>query len=143
MNTVSYNTVRYVNLKRFIVITFINVWLVNIVFLGPSEWYKDYPIAEGNRQSPIDIVPADAVFDARLSPISLSYNNCTSVSISNNGHSVVVEFIDSDERSGWYQWHNINAAVKWYCHGWFIGLLMFRNRQHLVLFLHIWVFAHN
>uniref|UniRef100_A0A673GVT0 Alpha-carbonic anhydrase domain-containing protein n=1 Tax=Sinocyclocheilus rhinocerous TaxID=307959 RepID=A0A673GVT0_9TELE len=73
--------------------------LVNIVFLGPSEWYKDYPIAEGNRQSPIDIVPAEAVFDARLSPISLSYNNCTSVSISNNGHSVVVEFIDSDERS--------------------------------------------
>uniref|UniRef100_A0A671MHV3 Carbonic anhydrase 7-like n=1 Tax=Sinocyclocheilus anshuiensis TaxID=1608454 RepID=A0A671MHV3_9TELE len=66
---------------------------------GPSEWYKDYPIAEGNRQSPIDIVPAEAVFDARLSPISLSYNNCTSVSISNNGHSVVVEFIDSDERS--------------------------------------------
>ncbi|XP_016333315.1 carbonic anhydrase 7-like isoform X2 [Sinocyclocheilus anshuiensis] len=66
---------------------------------GPSAWYKVYPIAEGNRQSPIDIVPADAVFDARLSPISLSYNNCTSVSISNNGHSVVVEFIDTDERS--------------------------------------------
>uniref|UniRef100_A0A9J7ZD52 Carbonic anhydrase n=1 Tax=Cyprinus carpio carpio TaxID=630221 RepID=A0A9J7ZD52_CYPCA len=66
---------------------------------GPSEWYKDYPIAEGNRQSPIDIVPSEAVFDARLSPISLSYNNCTSVSISNNGHSVVVEFTDSDERS--------------------------------------------
>lgn len=71
-------------------------------FLGPSAWLKDYPIAEGNRQSPIDIVPAEAVFDARLSPISLSYNNCTSVTISNNGHSVVVEFIDSDERSGWY-----------------------------------------
>ncbi|XP_042584063.1 carbonic anhydrase 7-like isoform X1 [Cyprinus carpio] len=66
---------------------------------GPSEWHKDYPIAEGNRQSPIDIVPSEAVFDARLSPISLSYNNCTSVSISNNGHSVVVEFTDSDERS--------------------------------------------
>lgn len=77
--------------------------MLNIVFLGPSEWHKDYPIAEGNRQSPIDIVPSEAVFDARLSPISLSYNNCTSVSISNNGHSVVVEFTDSDERSGWYQ----------------------------------------
>lgn len=74
-------------------------WLLNI-FLGPLEWYKDYPIADGNRQSPIDIVPAEAVFDARLSPISLSYNNCTSVNISNNGHSVVVEFIDSDDRSG-------------------------------------------
>ncbi|XP_016105142.1 carbonic anhydrase 7-like [Sinocyclocheilus grahami] len=86
-------------IHRFTVITFIDVWLVNIVFLGPSAWYKVYPIAEGNRQSPIDIVPADAVFDAKLSPISLSYNNCTSVSISNNGHSVVVEFIDSDERS--------------------------------------------
>uniref|UniRef100_A0A8C1K9N8 Carbonic anhydrase n=1 Tax=Cyprinus carpio TaxID=7962 RepID=A0A8C1K9N8_CYPCA len=74
-------------------------WGFSALLKGPSEWHKDYPIAEGNRQSPIDIVPSEAVFDARLSPISLSYNNCTSVSISNNGHSVVVEFTDSDERS--------------------------------------------
>ncbi|TRY69788.1 hypothetical protein DNTS_006018 [Danionella cerebrum] len=65
---------------------------------GPSAWHKNYPIAEGNRQSPIDIVPSAAVFDPKLSPISLSYN-CTSLSIANNGHSVVVEFVDTDDRS--------------------------------------------
>ncbi|KAL4613586.1 carbonic anhydrase 7 isoform X1 [Arapaima gigas] len=67
---------------------------------GPSEWHKDYPIAEGNRQSPIDIVPTEAVYDASLSPITLVYDHCTSLSISNNGHSVVVDFDDEDSRTG-------------------------------------------
>ncbi|XP_062405093.1 carbonic anhydrase 7 [Sardina pilchardus] len=66
---------------------------------GPAAWHKDYPIAQGNRQSPIDIVPTETVYDANLPPIFLSYENCTSTSISNNGHSVVVEFEDSDDRS--------------------------------------------
>ncbi|XP_065145657.1 carbonic anhydrase 7 isoform X1 [Paramisgurnus dabryanus] len=66
---------------------------------GPAVWHKAYPIAQGNRQSPIDIVPGSAVYDATLSPISLFYENCTSINISNNGHSLVVEFIDVDDRS--------------------------------------------
>uniref|UniRef100_A0A8B9GTR2 Carbonic anhydrase VII n=1 Tax=Astyanax mexicanus TaxID=7994 RepID=A0A8B9GTR2_ASTMX len=69
------------------------------VFPGPSAWSKDYPIAEGPRQSPINIVPDEAVYDANLPPISLNYDNCTSINISNNGHSVVVEFDDADDRS--------------------------------------------
>uniref|UniRef100_A0A4W4GSM2 Alpha-carbonic anhydrase domain-containing protein n=1 Tax=Electrophorus electricus TaxID=8005 RepID=A0A4W4GSM2_ELEEL len=67
---------------------------------GPSSWYKDYPIAEGARQSPINIAPEEAVYDHGLPPISLHYDNCTSTNISNNGHSVVVEFDDVDDRSG-------------------------------------------
>lgn len=66
---------------------------------GPSAWSKDYPIAEGPRQSPINIVPDETVYDANLPPVSLNYDNCTSINISNNGHSVVVEFDDADDRS--------------------------------------------
>ncbi|KAJ8417773.1 hypothetical protein AAFF_G00226160 [Aldrovandia affinis] len=66
---------------------------------GPSAWHNDYPIAQGNRQSPIDIVPTETVYDASLAPIMLSYDLCTSVNISNNGHSVVVEFDDVDDRT--------------------------------------------
>ncbi|XP_048886730.1 carbonic anhydrase 7 isoform X1 [Brienomyrus brachyistius] len=66
---------------------------------GPSAWHKDYPVARGNRQSPIDIVPSEAQFDPTLPPITLVYDTCTSLSISNNGHSVVVEFDDEDGRA--------------------------------------------
>lgn len=68
--------------------------------IGPSSWYKNYPVAEGNRQSPIDIVPNEASHDRDLGPIMTNYDHCTSINISNNGHSVVVEFNDSDDRSG-------------------------------------------
>lgn len=73
------------------------------ILAGPSAWHKSYPIAQGARQSPINIVPEEAVYDSRLPGISLSYENCTSLTISNNGHSVVVEFEDMDDRSGWCQ----------------------------------------
>lgn len=73
------------------------------ILAGPSAWHKSYPIAQGARQSPINIVPEEAVYDSRLPAISLSYENCTSLTISNNGHSVVVEFEDMDDRSGWCQ----------------------------------------
>ncbi|KAJ8247309.1 hypothetical protein GJAV_G00244820 [Gymnothorax javanicus] len=66
---------------------------------GPSEWHKDFPVAKGNRQSPIDIVPSEAIYDPTLGPIALSYNQCSSVSFCNNGHSVVVEFEDLDDRA--------------------------------------------
>ncbi|XP_067854282.1 carbonic anhydrase 7 [Heptranchias perlo] len=66
---------------------------------GPLNWYKDFPVAQGERQSPIDIVPAEAVYDASLKPISMSYSACTSMSICNNGHSVMVEFEDCDDKT--------------------------------------------
>ncbi|XP_013858516.1 carbonic anhydrase 7 [Austrofundulus limnaeus] len=66
---------------------------------GPSAWHINYPVALGNRQSPIDIVPDETTLDRDLGPIFLDYDSCTSINISNNGHSVVVEFVDSDDRS--------------------------------------------
>ncbi|TWW67938.1 Carbonic anhydrase 7 [Takifugu flavidus] len=66
---------------------------------GPSLWHQNYPIAKGSRQSPIDILPQTASHDPSLGPIALKYDQCTSINIANNGHSVVVEFEDSDDRS--------------------------------------------
>ncbi|XP_057568630.1 carbonic anhydrase 7 [Hippopotamus amphibius kiboko] len=66
---------------------------------GPSHWHKLYPIAQGDRQSPINIVSSQAVYSPSLKPLELSYESCTSLSIANNGHSVQVDFRDSDDRT--------------------------------------------
>lgn len=63
-------------------------------------WHKNYPVAQGDRQSPIDIVPNQTSHDPSLGPVVLNYDHCTSIKIANNGHSVVVDFEDSDDRSG-------------------------------------------
>lgn len=67
---------------------------------GPPEWYKSYPIAQGNHQSPIDIIPTQAIYDPCLKPLSISYESCSSIDISNNGHSVMVDFKDVDDKTG-------------------------------------------
>uniref|UniRef100_A0AC11E0R5 Carbonic anhydrase 7 n=1 Tax=Ovis aries TaxID=9940 RepID=A0AC11E0R5_SHEEP len=66
---------------------------------GPSHWHKLYPIAQGDRQSPINIVSSQAVYSPSLKPLEISYESCTSLSITNNGHSVQVDFNDSDDRT--------------------------------------------
>ncbi|XP_061670976.1 carbonic anhydrase 7 isoform X1 [Syngnathoides biaculeatus] len=66
---------------------------------GPSVWHKHFPVAQGNRQSPINILPSQASYDPSLQPILLNYDQCSSMNISNNGHSVVVDFDDTDDRS--------------------------------------------
>uniref|UniRef100_A0A670IJM5 Carbonic anhydrase n=2 Tax=Podarcis muralis TaxID=64176 RepID=A0A670IJM5_PODMU len=66
---------------------------------GPPEWYKSYPIAQGNHQSPIDIIPTQAIYDPCLKPLSISYESCSSIDISNNGHSVMVDFKDVDDKT--------------------------------------------
>ncbi|XP_013371724.1 PREDICTED: carbonic anhydrase 7 isoform X3 [Chinchilla lanigera] len=66
---------------------------------GPSNWHKLYPIAQGDRQSPINIISSQAVYSPSLQPLELSYEVCTSLSITNNGHSVQVDFNDSDDRT--------------------------------------------
>ncbi|XP_063169043.1 carbonic anhydrase 7 [Candoia aspera] len=66
---------------------------------GPSLWYKSYPIAQGSRQSPIDIIPTQAIYDPSLKPLSISYESGSSLDISNNGHSVMVDFKDVDDKT--------------------------------------------
>ncbi|KAG7272295.1 hypothetical protein CRUP_014180 [Coryphaenoides rupestris] len=66
---------------------------------GPAKWGKDFPNADGVRQSPINIEPAAAKFDAGLQPLSLTYDPSTSMDILNNGHSMQVTFTDDTDSS--------------------------------------------
>lgn len=67
---------------------------------GPEHWHKDFPIAKGDRQSPVDINTSTAVHDPALKPLSLCYEQATSQRIVNNGHSFNVEFDSSQDKGG-------------------------------------------
>nr|KAF6300336.1 carbonic anhydrase 2 [Myotis myotis] len=62
---------------------------------GPEHWHKDFPIAKGHRQSPVDIDTKAAAHDPALKPLTVSYEQVASRRILNNGHSFNVEFDDS------------------------------------------------
>lgn len=66
---------------------------------GPQTWAKCFPIADGARQSPINIVPGHATHDAGLKPLHLKYDPATCLEILNNGHSIQVTFADDTDRS--------------------------------------------
>lgn len=68
--------------------------------IGPDQWSKLYPIANGNNQSPIDIKTSEAKHDSSLKPIGVSYNPATAKEIVNVGHSFQVLFDDSGNQSG-------------------------------------------
>ncbi len=68
-------------------------------FLGPDKWADDFPVANGPRQSPIDIVPKEALYDSSLKPLKLKYDPSNSTSILNNGHSFQVDFVDDTDSS--------------------------------------------
>ncbi|OBS59096.1 hypothetical protein A6R68_09779 [Neotoma lepida] len=63
----------------------------------PEHWHKDFPIANGDRQSPVDIDTKTAQHDPALQPLSVCYDQATSKKILNNGHSFNVEFDDSQD----------------------------------------------
>uniref|UniRef100_A0A672Z1K6 carbonic anhydrase n=1 Tax=Sphaeramia orbicularis TaxID=375764 RepID=A0A672Z1K6_9TELE len=66
---------------------------------GPDKWADNFPIANGPRQSPIDIIPGEASFDGGLKPLSLKYDPSTCLDILNNGHSFQVTFADDTNSS--------------------------------------------
>ncbi|XP_077470620.1 carbonic anhydrase [Stigmatopora argus] len=66
---------------------------------GPDKWEEGYPIANGPRQSPVDIVPKDALFSASLKPLKLKYDPSNSTGILNNGHSFQVDYLDDVDSS--------------------------------------------
>lgn len=66
---------------------------------GPEHWFKDFPIAKGKRQSPVDIDTKAAVHDPSLQPLRISYEQATSRRILNNGHAFNVEFDDSQDKA--------------------------------------------
>jgi carbonic anhydrase len=70
------------------------------VLLGPEQWSKLYPIANGNNQSPIDIKTHEVKHDTSLKPISISYNPANAKEIVNVGHSFHVVFDENNNQSG-------------------------------------------
>ncbi|XP_068616311.1 carbonic anhydrase 1-like [Brachionichthys hirsutus] len=66
---------------------------------GPDKWAVNFTVANGPRQSPIDIVPGAASYDAALKPLSLKYDPSTCMDILNNGHSFQVTYLDDSNRS--------------------------------------------
>ncbi|XP_026147905.1 carbonic anhydrase 1-like [Mastacembelus armatus] len=66
---------------------------------GPEKWAQNFPIANGPRQSPIDIIPAKASHDPGLKPLKLKYDPSTCLDILNNGHSFQVTFADDTNSS--------------------------------------------
>ncbi|XP_060062699.1 carbonic anhydrase 2-like [Ylistrum balloti] len=70
---------------------------------GPDHWYKSYAIAkDGKRQSPIDIVTAQAEFDPTLPdhPFQVNYKAETNMELENNGHSVKAQMKERSELCG-------------------------------------------
>lgn len=61
---------------------------------GPHTWEKVAPAAKGKRQSPIDIIPAEATYDAALasSPLRITYDPKKSQKLINTGHSAQVTY---------------------------------------------------
>ncbi|XP_030409247.1 carbonic anhydrase 13-like isoform X1 [Gopherus evgoodei] len=66
---------------------------------GPSHWKEVFPVANGDRQSPIDIKTEEAKYDPALPPISPNYDPTSAKVILNNGHSTCVEFDDTENKS--------------------------------------------
>lgn len=69
---------------------------------GPDKWVKDFPIAKGARQSPIDIVTSAAQYDADLGnePLKTDYNLEENLCLKNNGHSIMCQIKKQSELSG-------------------------------------------
>uniref|UniRef100_A0AAV2JQP1 Carbonic anhydrase n=1 Tax=Knipowitschia caucasica TaxID=637954 RepID=A0AAV2JQP1_KNICA len=66
---------------------------------GPDSWQQNFPVANGPRQSPIDLSLKVSVFDPSLKPLKLQYEPRDSASITNNGHSFQVDFSDDTDSS--------------------------------------------
>ncbi|KAJ8277583.1 hypothetical protein GJAV_G00077030 [Gymnothorax javanicus] len=66
---------------------------------GPDKWVENFPIADGPRQSPVDIVPDEARYDSALQALNLKYDGSTSRSIVNSGHSFQVDYVDDNNSS--------------------------------------------
>jgi carbonic anhydrase len=69
---------------------------------GPATWHKAFPIANGKRQSPIDIVPGNATFDSKLAgaPLVIKYKPETKLQAKNNGKTMTVHETQQSEISG-------------------------------------------
>lgn len=66
---------------------------------GPEVWHNLFPLANGDRQSPIDIITQDAKYDPSLMPLHFSYDPSSAKVIINSGHTFTLEFDDGEDKS--------------------------------------------
>lgn len=67
---------------------------------GPERWHENYPMAKGEKQSPIEINSKDVRHDTSLSSWHASYDPGAAKTILNNGRTCRVVFDDTFDRSG-------------------------------------------
>lgn len=87
------------NMKKRLQHILISHLMLEYVFAGPDTWGEDFPIANGPRQSPINIVPKDAKYDSTLKPLKIKYDPSNAKGILNNGHSFQVDYVDDSDSS--------------------------------------------
>lgn len=74
-------------------------YMLDLMFVGPDQWEATFPLANGPRQSPINIVPSEAQYDSSLKPLKLSYDPSDASGILNSGKSFQVDFVDHADSS--------------------------------------------
>ena len=84
------------------------------VFVGPEKWGEDFPVANGPRQSPINIVPKEAQYDSTLKSLKLKYDPSNAKGILNNGHSFQVDYEDDANNSS--KFHRSASSVRTLSH---------------------------
>ncbi|OXB69372.1 hypothetical protein ASZ78_004862 [Callipepla squamata] len=72
---------------------------------GPERWHENYPMAKGDKQSPIEINSKDVRHDSSLSSWHASYDPGAAKTILNNGKTCRVVFDDTFDRSDSMHYH--------------------------------------
>ncbi|XP_063306413.1 carbonic anhydrase 13-like [Pelobates fuscus] len=65
---------------------------------GPDLWHEWFPNANGDRQSPINIITRDTIHDPSLR-LRVAYDPYSARVIINTGHTFTVEFDDQEDKS--------------------------------------------
>nr|XP_042700506.1 carbonic anhydrase 13 isoform X3 [Chrysemys picta bellii] len=89
----------FLSLQMSIPNTSIEVRDTQDLHLWPARWKEVFPVANGDRQSPIDIQTEETKYDPALPPINPNYDPTSAKVILNNGHSTSVEFDDTENKS--------------------------------------------
>ena len=88
-----------------------HIFLFGNVLVGPDKWGKDFPVANGPRQSPINILPKEAQYDSSLRALKLNYDPLNAKGILNNGHSFQVDFVDDLDSSSKHSSEDVYACI--------------------------------
>lgn len=85
---------------------------------GPDTWAFNFEDARGERQSPINIQRAKAVYDPKLAeiPLKIKYSPETSMCIENNGHSVKCNCSAESTLTGGPLGNNVYRLIQFHLH---------------------------